>query len=682
MADVLAVLLGLCLYFILFLPASYAICWGAEPFDFRRRSMLFRLCVAQGFSFAVTPYLLFLFYRLATPWLIVLLAAAGVVFIVKTFGHLRWRHAKPALILLLLVAAMALTLVTDWTVGPRTYLSVTAWDYAKHVAVTHALTADRVPPFNPSFAPGHPIPLFYYYFWFLTSSAVEIVSKGLVSARNAVTAGVIYTAFSLLAAVVLSAWLLFPGPRRRNRSRLYLSLTLLLVSGLDLIPFLLSLVSRLLHGQFFSAASLPGSLSWWNEQVTNWPATLLWVPHHAAAFIVLWLLFWDSALQPEAPLRRRWPLILFRAIALVSIFGMSSWMGLLAGAIFALWLAQQAFHRKWANVKEWLVAVLAAGILAAPFLLDLLHAKKTSSATVAFSVRRFFPAQALFDKLDPLLRASHVPGFALKLLHQAVFLFLLPLNYGMELGVFLLAAFLYWRFCRGTAYELRGGRAWWPLLLPCALVVTFLRSSLANNDLGWRAFLPLQITLLLVLVMVWERCAVDGRIARWRTLLVSLAVIGLTSTLCDLALMRVSPMAADLAAPDDPAARTYSRLQAYRRLNASEPAAFYVQHNPKRDVDYESGLFSDRRMVVADIVYGPLYGVDLKLFQPVFDRVTRVFEGCGPDAQEYATEAAVDDRIRFWMFQDNDPVWRDRQCWIWSRPPLYQDSHVLVIAAQ
>ena len=70
MSDVFSILFGLCLDFLLFLASCYGICWWAGTFDFRRRSTLFRLCLAKAFSLAVTPYLLFLLYRWATPWLI------------------------------------------------------------------------------------------------------------------------------------------------------------------------------------------------------------------------------------------------------------------------------------------------------------------------------------------------------------------------------------------------------------------------------------------------------------------------------------------------------------------------------------------------------------------------------------------------------------------------------------
>ena len=680
MTDSFSILIGLGLYFALFLPTSYSICWLAGVFDFRQRSSLFRLCTAQALSFAVIPYMLFLLYRIASPWLLLLPAAAGLVHIAPTLRRVRWRHAKPVLILLLVIACIVPALVAPWTIGTRTYLSVASFDYSKHAAVTHALTADHVPPFNPSFAPERPLPLFYYYFWFLSSSIVEIFGKGLVPARDAVIAGVVYTAMSLLATVILSGWLLFPGPRRRGRPRLHLALGLLLVGGLDLIPYVINVVKTLKGG----LPSIPASLEWWNEMVVSWAATMLWVPHHTAAFIVLWLLYWEAALAREAPFRQHWRIVLFRALGLASVFGLSTWLGLLAAAVFTAWTIQQMVYRNWSKVSECVVAGLIGAILLSPFIADLTRAKMASSPVIALRVRQFRPVVARFDRIDDQLNLSRLPAYAIELAHQGINLVFLPLNYGMELGVYFLGAFLYWRFCRGTRYALRGGRAWWPLLLTCALAVTFVRSAVAWNDLGWRGFLPLQLALLLALILVWDRTA-EGRLgAGWRPVLVILASIGLATTVCDLISMRLYPIVEDFYGSNaGQASSVFSRREAYRRLNVLDPShRLYVQHNPDREVDYESGLFGDRRVPVEDTLYGSQFSIDPNTFQSTFKRVVAVFKNCEVGSEDYAAAVAADYKIRFWLFQSSDPVWQSRGCWIWSRPAVFVDDRVIVVPAE
>jgi hypothetical protein len=283
-----------------------------------------------------------------------------------------------------------------------------------------------------------------------------------------------------------------------------------------------------------------------------------------------------------------------------------------------------------------------------------------------------------------VLNLSRFPASGVELVHQGINLVFLPLNYGMELGVYFLGAFLYWRFCRGTPYALRGGRAWWPLLLTCALAVTFVRSAVSWNDLGWRGFLPLQLALLLALILVWDRLA-EGRLgAGWRPVLVILASIGLATTVCDLISMRLYPIVEDFYGPNAGQASTaFSRREAYRHLNVLDPShRLYVQHNPDREVDYESGLFGDRRVPVEDTIYGSQYSIDPKTFQSTFKRIAAVFENCDAGSEEYAAAVAADYQIRFWLFQSSDAVWQNHHCWIWSRPTVFGDRHVIVIATK
>ena len=85
---------------------------------------------------------------------------------------------------------------------------------------------------------------------------------------------------------------------------------------------------------------------------------------------------------------------------------------------------------------------------------------------------------------------------------------LLPLNYALELGFFLAVGTLRLRqFVRAKVKANANELAAWTLVATSFLVGTFLRSStIWNNDLGWRCFLPAQMVLLLwgaVIVHDW-----------------------------------------------------------------------------------------------------------------------------------------------------------------------------------
>jgi hypothetical protein len=673
--EILKSTLALCLCMVLFLPVSYALCWWADVLAFRRRSGAFRWLAAWGWSFALLPVLLYFLYWSGLRWLLWPAAALGWAVVLKTRPRVRWRHLRPALLLVAAVWALTLFAITEWTIGQRMFLSVTAFDHAGRVAFTHELAVSGVPPFNPTFAPGHPLPAFYYYFWYLLTSAAQVASFGLVPARQAVNGGVMYTFLGLLAVLTLSVWLLARGPRRRAQARLRWAFGLLLVSGLDIVVYLLYVVlARLVHWQMVWS-----TVEQWNEQVTSWMATALWVPHHLAAMLAGWLLYWESALSPEEGRRANRPLLLLRGAAVVSMFGMSIWVGITFALVISLWWLQLLARRR-PRAWEWMVSGVVAGVLIAPFALELAQGKQGGGSPLGFGVREFSPVVRLFPWLDQTITHAGLGALAVRAAHEVLFLLCLPLNYALELGFLLMGAVLYWRSVRRGGAPLAGGAAWWPLLGGTAFVVTFVRSTVSQNDLGWRAFLPLQLALLLMTLLGLESVRGQDWPARWKRVALLAAVLGVATTALDVALMRFYPMAREraMSAEQKRAARTYSRAAAYRVLDRIDPGQYYVQHNPDVNVDFESGLLGHRRVVMEDWNYGPLYGIDRAFYQQHFDRIAPVFQQCNASA---AREVAQRYQIRYWIFQNYDAVWKDRGCWIWQAPAVFRDDQVLVVEA-
>lgn len=679
MMDVLRISAGLCLCVLLYLPLSYALCWWANLLDFRRRSGLFRWVAAWGWSFAAIPVLLYFSYWLRVRWAIVPAALVGMLVVARTRPRVRWRHLRWGFAAVLAVWALTLFAISEWTVGQRTFLSATAFDHSSRVAVTQELTETGVPPLNPFFAPGRPLPLFYYYFWYLTTSAVQVVSLGWVPARHAVTAGVMYTFLALLATVALSVWLLMSGRRRLGARRIQWAYGLLLVSGFDAAVYMLyAALAATLHW-----AHIWSTVEQWNEQVTNWMATALWVPHHTAAFVTGWLVYWESSLAEDRLEGVGLPLLVLRGSAVASIFGLSVWLGLLFGTMVGAWWALTLLRRCLKRPAEWVASAVAAGLLVLPFALELARAQQKAGAPLALGIRPFFPVERFFPWLDGLARSAGVQESGVQALHELAYLICLPLNYGLELGFLLVGAGLYYRYVtRGGASGLKGGMAWLPLLGVTAAAVTFVRSSVAQNDLGWRAFLPLQLGLLLMAVLGLEAARKAGWSPAWRRLVLWTGALGFATTTMDVVLMRFYPMARDVAlGPEQQrAARTYSRVAAYRQLDRTDRGQYYVQHNPDVMVDFESGLLGHRRVVMADWIYGPLYGTDRETYQRHFDSLAPVFRQCGDGEQ--ARAAAAEYQIRYWMFQRSDAVWREQGCWIWSATAVYRDENVLVVVAR
>ncbi len=84
---------------------------------------------------------------------------------------------------------LAALLLSDLQLADHVYPNVLSFDYTCRIAVTDSITRTDIPPVNPEFYPGHPVPLFYYYFWFMTYSLTDLLGGPLVQPRTAVMAG-------------------------------------------------------------------------------------------------------------------------------------------------------------------------------------------------------------------------------------------------------------------------------------------------------------------------------------------------------------------------------------------------------------------------------------------------------------------------------------------------------------
>src|SRR5262249_7785016 len=132
-----------------------------------------------------------------------------------------------------------------------------------------------VPPANPYFYPGHFVPLRYHYFWLIPCALTELLGGSLVSARQANIGGTLWSGLGLIALVPLYLRFVHPAGAKDIYRRSLIGVSLLAVTGLDVIPNL-----------FFDAFHFPlPDPEWWNNQISAWATTLLWVPHNTAALI-------------------------------------------------------------------------------------------------------------------------------------------------------------------------------------------------------------------------------------------------------------------------------------------------------------------------------------------------------------------------------------------------------------
>ena len=215
------------------------------------------------------------------------------------------------------------------------------------------------------------------------------------------------------------------------------------------------------------------------------------------------------------------------------------------------------------------------------------------------------------------------------------------------------------------------------------LVGTFLKSSvIANNDLGWRAWLPGQFILLIWGVDVLETWFVHplpretrpGENQRTRRFLATLLILGVVTSGMDLALLRLARTVYSQAGASE---RGYAARQAYEYIRDHVPADVITQNNPLDELDRPSGLYGSHQMIVSDRTGG--YGVPLDAYKQLANGVGAIF------TDESANWEALDALCRRYSIQviilkDTDPTWKQMTALQRERPPLYANPFYSVFA--
>lgn len=543
---------------------------------------------------------------------------------------------------LVLWAGVGWLVITDLPLGDRLSLSGVLIDYAKHISVTDALTRTGIPPVNPSFHPGEPVPLFYYYFWFLLCSLADQLGGTLVTAKHAVFAGTLWAGVMVVAAIRVHADLL---PRLPAGTVTATATALLLVTGLDLLPFIA------IHLHAALASPPPGplpDLEWWNEQVTAWVSAVLWVPHHVAALCICLAAFRlverGGRLSPAVA-----------AVAFATALGMSVWVTLTAAVMAAAWCGVLLVRRERHGLATWIGTGLLSLVLALPFIHDLSQSRQGGGPPLELTVREFFP----FTRAHQYLGLDISCGQLCRALS-------LPLNYGLEFGFFALTTVLYWRQRRRQDPLARGERLLLTQTAAALLFCSVVKSSVALNDLGWRGMMFVQFAALLWAVPVMLTFAEHGR---WRPWLKAAAALGLAATAIQAVQLRLQP-----ATQHDAELR-----RTYEWISANTPPDALLQHDPTPALEALHAVYGNRQVAFSDWQYGTLYGVDPVRAVSLRTELAALFAAPSLPA---AAAAALAGRygITTLVAKAEDPAWRNRSSWVWATPPRFATGSTRVIA--
>jgi hypothetical protein len=694
-ADILGVSVGFVCFGLFAFAPGYTFGWLSDIFKFRRRRLATRITAAVPLSIGLMPITAYLLWHLWLPLVWGVFGACGVACVLlliydwRILGlHLSRQGWTVAAIAVGWLVMGTLSLI-DLQLGHRLYFPFSDLDHSTRTAFTAAIARDGIPPHNPFFFAGQPAPLHYHYFWLIPSALVDRLGGSLVTARLGVIDGTLWAGLGLMGVIALYLRFFQSRGGAQIERRTLIAVSLLGITGLDILPVLLL--------DLGTHSVLP-TIEAWNNKFYAWISALLWVPHDLASLtagLTGFLLAWEAARENRN--LQRIAACTAAGLAFASSAGSSIFVSGTVAVGCALWFVI-------ATTKGWrrhALLLAAAGILAImlllPWIIQILHAAHpgaareagTSSFPFSFGVRSFIIPDAMAGNIGPA---------KLMVLNAA----LLPLNYFLELGFFLVVANLKLRQLRKQGFLNQTEWGTMALALASLLVCTFVNSTvISENDLAWRSPLVLQFLLLVLAAEMWNEgkigfgirrslSANPGRRAEPALVTVTL-LLGAMGSCYELGIQRAYPILSDSLtkrtfaawiSPDrELGRRTFALRSAYEELDRKLPARAVVQANPGSGIgDIVAELYSGRQMVADVGNCGTVFGGSESLCRDaILPQLKPLFDDRNPVTMKHVEEVCREFSMSALLFKDTDPAWRDKSSWIWHIPPLIGNRYARVI---
>jgi len=675
--DFVSTLLAAGLFLLFAVPPGYILGWLTGLLDFRKQTLAWRFVISVPVSISVVPILAYWLDLLGgRPTVWTGFAIGWVVFAGVLVGDLRRNEiriaplSKSCIAFILLAMAWAViafgSLVDLPLGGDRLYLSITTWDQSYRVPFTDTITRTGIAhPVNPMFYLDGPVPLRYHYFWFILCSLVDQAGGAWVTARHAFFASVFWCGIALACAI--AAYLRFFVSNRDPISPrwIFKGILLLAVTGLDIIPTIsLMRFSHILYTDMEA----------WNEAVTSWLGSLLWVPHGVASLVagVTGFLILFHAPSLERP-PQRWMTAALAGVLLATMLGDDIYVSLVIAAFLTLWTVVSLCTGLRNHTALLMVAGMVTAVVALPYLISLTAAARPGGF-LHFTVRDFHGGRALGLSTEfPKLWETYLARLAF-----------LPLNYLLELGFFLIVGILYLsrirRLRRFEPYQMAAA----VMVSTSVFICTFFKSGAStNNDLAWRGFLPAQFMLLIWAVELLrsrreppqEQWTASSRLyAILAPALPLLLVIGLVSTAYSAGTLRMAEISSDGGAEHVVGKRNLAARRVYEELRQVLPATAVVQQNPALDNPVYWGIYADRQTAVEGFRCGNEFGGTGDGCAEFYPALVAIFDsGAQADQVETLCRRLHIDVL---VVTSGDPVWSNPDSWVWKKTPLVSANDV------
>ena len=536
-----------------------------------------------------------------------------------------------------ILSALLWWLICAWSfvdvdIGAELYQSLLDFDMVKHAVVIEQISRHGIPFSDPFFARDGIAG--YYHYFYIWPAAIRWIGDAFIDARMAFGGAAFWTGFgfiSLIWRISTDAGFIRPG---RSRRVILLAIAFCYIAGADLLFMLL---------RYISIQRVVPAIDSWNTELRMPATAFLWVPHHISSMIAAWTGMMLSAQAAEKSPRQSLWLSVAAASAFATMFGESTWMAIAISPLLMVWTLIKLRRGDWTL----LLAGIGATILSAPQIDDIIRGRAHENFPIVFGIRRFtstYPDETSLEKFC---------NFAL-----------LPLNYGLELGIFAFGTYIYWRMFKKDTGKGKTIRALllWSTLVPL-FVASFLRANIIYNDLGVRA-----VFFIVLATSVWTLRSAQSVRSIWQLgalpqILLLLGSLGTAWDIVGLRLIRepwfpVEPVETNNSPPTSYALRT-----AYGWANKNLPDNALIQHNPaitQRSLDF--GLYSHHWPAIAD-EQAHLFGsgaqataARMRLVKPIF---------AGPLSARSIAQRARSSRIDYLLFASRDPVWR-----LHGGPPL------------
>ncbi len=504
------------------------------------------------------------------------------------------------------------------------------FDHVK-IALVDAILRDGLPVPNPFYGPQTPGHLAYYYLWHFGAALLACLLH--IGGWQAEAAATGFTAFSSVMLMIGLAAAL------GGRAAALCGAALLALPG-SLRP----LLSWVL-GAARAGALIPGS-----ADIGNWLNQAAWVPQHMASAICVVL----SALLMLRLAEGGWAVPGLLGLTVAAGFESSVWVGGIAfagaGTALGLWLLRTESPRKRVDIlSRGLAACCLTALLIAPFVLAEWHGLAARHSGAGIRVAPY----AVFGSLIP-------PSWRTALDLPAYWLLLLPFAFPALIPlVAWSAATVGWASAhqRHAAETTQNQHLAPPLAitaLACLTVAWLFRSTLDNNDLGWRSVLPALLILTPCAAVLAER--LTRRHPKTIATCALLAALGLPQTAIFLRDYAIGQRPGDPAgfAQSAPLWRAVRGIAGPDDRIASDPLALQAATPWPDNIGW--ALLSDRPSCYAGwetvLAYG---GLSRPALEMVNDRFTRIF--AGTPAPGDLESLAKDDNCRIAVLTPADGAW-------------------------